>query len=347
MSLSGQTKIGLILVAAEQASDIRRPLACLRALKNAADVELLLVGQDASLFNDLMPHETAGFGRVQRLSWGEPISNVDLAAAVAIRAADSPLIAIIEDHVYLEPDWAQIVIESFDAHPEIIGVGCALEIANKPAALAWANHLFALSKYTPPVDSGLVPRVSRHHVAYRTSWLLQHDDELEALLPRGGGIIEHAAKEGGLFMASEARLYHLSPSVWRPSLGIRVASGRASGSRPRLQGGLFRKLAASLHVPRIFWWRLRPQLKKYRRFRLRAMPISLISLLLTAVECYGYLLGVWAGPGEAEAIICGHEFHRENDVRKADIRYINQHWPVSGGGMPPSKPFDTTTTEAA
>ncbi|MEM9346228.1 MAG: hypothetical protein AAGB26_06395 [Planctomycetota bacterium] len=347
MPVSEETKIGLILVAIKQASDIRRPLAYLRAQNNVEEIELLLVAEHASVFDDLLPHETAGFGLVQTLSWGEPISNVDLAAAIAIRAAKSPVTAIIEDHVYLEPDWAQIITESFAANPEIIGVGSAIELANQSAALPWANHLFALSKYTPPVKSGLVPRVSRHHIAYRTSWLVQHDHELEGLLPRGGGIIELAAKEGGLYMAADARLYHLTTSVWGPSLRIRVASGRASGSQPRLRSSLLRKLVASIQTPRLFYWRIRPQLSKYHRFHLRALPIFLVSLLLMAVECFGYLLGIWAGPGDSEAVIAGHEAQREKDVCEADIRYIDHHWPASGDGSPPPKPIETTTTEAA
>ena len=328
MSDEPKTKFAAVLVAAQEASDIRRTLATLRRQTIVKEIELLLVGPNTSIFDALSAEETAGFGRVETLSWGGPIKNVDASAIVGIRAARSPVLSIVEDHVYLEPTWVQDIVDVHEQHDNVVGVGCQIVLANHPTALPIANHLFALASYTAPLQEGPVERVSRHQVAYKLHWLKSVDEDLESLLPRGGGMVERAAKEGGLYMAANVRIHHLACADWSESLAVRMASGRLNGSTTKNRDGFIARIKATLRTPQIAWWRIRSQVKKYPTLGLRIVTVAMAASLLLTAECLGYLRGIWFGPGQSYDLICRHEYRRERGVRPSDTQRLNTHWKI-------------------
>ena len=290
-------RLSIVLVAAREASDVADTFAHVRRQSIASDIEVLLVGPDDDTFTNWHDGRFNDFAAVQTLSANGEIDNVDIAAAVGIRAAAAPVVAIVEDHAYPEPGWAEAVLKAH-ATGDWAVVGSTVCNANPRSPLSWTNQCMAYGPYTEPTRRGKAVRVSRHNVTYKRAALEPYFDELEPLFARGGGIIERLVKDGAeLYLEPDARVRHVNPSRLGSTATLRVQGGRLAAARraDREKWSLPKRLvyaAASPGIPLARGKVLLPKLWQHRRSALWLYPAVAVGLSLDAAgQALGFLRG--------------------------------------------------------
>jgi hypothetical protein len=76
------------------------------------------------------------------------------------RAARGEIIAITEDHVYVEPDWVERIIQVHRAHPNAGAVGGALYNHTDEKLVDWAAFFLTQGPFMPPLANGVAHRIS-------------------------------------------------------------------------------------------------------------------------------------------------------------------------------------------
>jgi hypothetical protein len=299
---------------------LRRPLRFLRDQTIREHIELVLIGPGESAFDDLDPALVAGFARCLKLAAG-PIREVERAFAPGIAAATTPIVALLENHVYPGPGWAEAIVRAHQGPWDV--VGCVITNANTATATSQVEHLLSYAFHDEQAPTGEVARVSRNNTTYKRAALTAFGDRLPGLLPRDGGLMEELRGNGARFYrAPEARLAHLNPSRLGSMLSLRWHSARASSStRARTDkwspGRRALYVVASPMFPlfriRALWSRLTaPQLRKALP---RVVPLFVLTLLVDAV---GQALGFAFGEGDSAVAAGRYDLDREPFLTAAD-----------------------------
>ena len=292
---------------------VRRTLRHLRAQTIADCVEIILIGPEASSFDDLAPAETAGFAQCRRLGIG-PFDEVERAFVPGIRAATAPLVALLENHVYPDPDWAAAIVRAF-AGPWS-AVGSIITNANTDTATSWVEHLMTYGRHDETARGGEVARIPRNNSAFRRDVLLAFGDGLPDALARDGGLLDTLRRDGHrLFREAGARMRHLNPSLTRSMLRLRFHSGRASAdTRARAEGwSRGRRMLYAAASPAFPLLRLRAH--PARAEMPVIAPLLALALVLDAVaQATGFALG--AGRSAVKAGL--YDLDREPHLDAAD-----------------------------
>jgi hypothetical protein len=310
----------VIMATPGRCATLTRPLRFLRDQTIRGHIELVLIGPGQSAFDDLDPALVAGFARCLTLAVG-PILEVERAFAPGIAAATAPVVALLENHVYPEPGWAEAIVRAHQGPWAV--VGCVISNANVATATSCVEHLLSYAFHDEQAPAGEVTRVSRNNTTYKREALAAFGDRLPDLLARDGGLMEELRGNGARFYReSQARLAHLNPSRTGAMLNLRLHSARASSSTRARTGrwspgrrGLY--VAASPLFPllrvRALWSRLTaPQLRKALP---RVVPLFFLALL---VDAFGQALGFAFGEGDSALTAGRYDLDREPFLAAAD-----------------------------
>ena len=112
-------------------------------------------------------------------SSGEPPSDVEMAALggpirwlslpgrsvfqlrlAGYRAAQGAVIAITEDHVYVEPDWIERIVEAHRQFPNAGAIGGAVLNHTDQKLVDWAAFFLTQGPFMPPLVNGVAERIS-------------------------------------------------------------------------------------------------------------------------------------------------------------------------------------------
>ena len=296
-----QPALTVIVVTSGRGATVRRTVGHLRAQTIAHRLELVLVGPADDAFDDLEPSTLAGFAGVQRLAPG-PITEVERAFAPGVRTASAPLVALLENHVYPDPEWAEAIVAAFDGPWS--AVGSVITNANTDTATSWVEHFLTYGFHDDSAPGGEVARVARNNTVFRRDVLMAFDDRLPAILARDGGLLETLRRDGHRFFRQPAaRMQHLNPSRLRSMLRLRLHSARASSdTRARTGGWRFGRrllyVAASPVFPLLRLRALWPRLRAHpsRAVLPRIAPVFVLALV---VESLGQAIGFATGAGDS------------------------------------------------
>jgi hypothetical protein len=229
-------ELSVVMVVGEERDRAARAVAAVRAQAAHAALELVVV--------DLAPG-------------GEPIvpSDGDLSVIVldladhpswssarhaGVAVARAPIVAFVEDHVYVEPGWAAALVAAYRARPDAVAVGYAFTNARdggRPDGTLFAEY----GRWVAPARDGPWRALPGNNVSYRRDALLALQDvggslavdfTLHAELRRRGAFIvgPHAVvrHDGFPRLADTLRANH---EYGRVLAAARVARG--SWTRPR------------------------------------------------------------------------------------------------------------------
>ncbi|MBL8962073.1 MAG: hypothetical protein JNJ98_19575 [Gemmatimonadetes bacterium] len=219
--------------------------------------------------------------------------------AAGIAAAETAVIAFIEDHVHVPPGWARRICERVETTGAVVA-GPVDDASSSFAARA--AFLCEYSAALPPVASGPQRFVPGNNTAYPAALLRLHtsllrdgawEDELHAAL-RGEGVVlqleegvraDHALEVGvGEYLGLR---YHYS----------RAWAGRRSRGAPfarRVMGALKSMVLPGVLLARIVGRGLRRP--RYRGMALISLPLQVLFVVAWAA---GELVGNLAGPGRS------------------------------------------------
>ena len=322
MTVGTEPALSAVVVTADRFSSIRRTVEHLRAQTVANQVELVIVRDRSASLVDAAPEELLGFNRVTVVETG-PIGNVDKAAAPGMRAASGPVVAVLEDHAYPEPGWAETMIR---AHRDGGWAATCSEYvnANPASPLSWANLLWAYGAWTRPARDGEAPGIARHNVAFSRDALAPLADELEDLLGRGGGLEARLREAGGrLGVVSSTHVAHINPSRLRSTIQLRFSAGRLRTGPAGARASMKAKGPMLVRVPAGALRRLASTAR--RAHKAGVLPNALPGLLLaTLLDAAGETVGVLAGPGHTAVTTAAFEFDRMRHVTASDRRALGE-----------------------
>src|SRR5262245_5204906 len=230
-------------------------LSCLVRQSIKDKIELVIVhtpaaqsGIDRSTFD--------GFHSV-RLVATDRVPTVAAGFATGVAAASAPVVALVEDHVFLHPQWAERVV---DAH----GQACAAVVPKmtngNPATVAsWANFLTCFSEAFAMRADGPLESGPGHNTSYKRAVLGSYRDGLQALYQSERNFHYRLREDGHRIVAApRAELAHVNISIPRKVLAHAFYGGAMFGqyrsANMSLVERLLRTVCAPL-VPPLRCWR--------------------------------------------------------------------------------------------
>jgi hypothetical protein len=312
--------LSVVVVTPTTFTQVRRTVDHLRRQSIAGRLELVLVVPTPDATDDADPAELAPFAAVQVVPVG-PIPNVDRASADGIHAARAPIVAIVEDHAFVQPGWAEGLLRAYDAG-DWTAVGAVMSNANPRTHLSWCNLLLAYGWWLHPERAGQHEDVPGHNISYRRDALTAFGEDLRDRLGRAGDLHDRLRDAGArMLLAPDAGVAHVNPSRWRSTSQLRFNAGRLYGWQRSRDWSAGRRLLYALGsplIPLVRLLRLRgDQLAGSATGHLQPgiLPTLLAVLVLDAL---GQAAGYLAGPGGSIDVLATFEMDRRQHLARVD-----------------------------
>ena len=227
-------------------------------------------------------------------------------AAIGVRQSSAPLVALVEDHAFPEPGWAEALVAAMTDAPPSTGVpdrlsGACTRFRNaNPATLV--SRVYALFYYAPLMRKcarlEIVDSLPWHNVIYRRQDLLSFEQPLEELLEPESLLQEALRRAGGRFgYVPSVATAHLSCSSISSLARAVVESARSHTVSRCRTWTLARKWLYVLASPVFPWlrmWHMRDRRVYYQEFGSlpeMALGIAFLQIVATVGEVVGLLLG--------------------------------------------------------
>jgi len=308
-------ELSAIIITPDCYATIARSVACLGAQSVAEKLEVVIVAPSADQLgtHDL---ELQPFHSYQVVEVGE-IASVGEANAAGVRRARAPVVALVEEHSYPQPGWAEALIE---AHRQPWGsVGPVVGNANGDSLVAWADFLIAYGPWMDAYRGGIRDLLPGHNSSYKRALLLDYGPDLQAMLESEVALhLELRTKGHQLYLEPAARITHLNFErlpVWTRA---QYHAGRAFAAARSERWSLPRRLlyaGAGPLIPLVRLSRILGQLRGLGRPPLpfpAVLPALLYGLAISAVgEIAGYALGA----GVSVERLRDLEFHRARHLK--------------------------------
>jgi hypothetical protein len=324
----GQTSfpaLSVVLVTPGQFTILRRTVRFLRSQTIYERLELIIVAPTEAAVSDRRPDETACFHAIKVVPVGS-ITDVDKAAAYGIAVASAPVVALVEDHVYPEPGWAEAILEAHKG--PWAAVGSTILNPTPESRLSWANLMATYGRWTEPVERGQAKEISRHNVSFKKPVLEPYGDELVRFLGRTGGLLEDLQSKGhAFFLEPNARIYHASPSRLSTTIALRFKAGRvyAAARAAKGQWPFTRRLVYALGgplIPLVRFYRIQREFFWNGRLRKRAPRVYLALMFVLILDGLGQTFGYAFGAGKAEKRLASFETDRLRHLTPSDQRAL-------------------------
>ena len=244
------------------------------------------------------------------------LTTVAAAFAAAFQEVTGDVVALVEDHVLLEPDWAAAVLAAHDR--PCVAVAPRMANANPATAASWANFLSSFHEAIGASVAGPVSCGPGHNTSYKREVLQRYGAELQRLYQSERAFHYRLQGDGhGIWYAPDARLAHLNIS--RPWHAVRHAllGGALFGRYRSAAMGTAERLVRTAGVPLVPVVRLARIADAVRGARLHGIPAAawgMLGLLLVS-HAIGEALGYWNLAGEIEARYEFFELHRLECLR--------------------------------
>lgn len=295
----------------------------LQTVSERLEVVLLVPGGERSIDHDLLTAFQPAFDRL-RIRPLHREQQVERSLAEACRESGTEIVALLEDHAFPDPGWAERVLEA--ASEPWSGIACAVTNANPRSTLSRANLLIAYGRWVPPVVPGEVHDLPGHNVVLRRDALRELGDELDRGLRRGGGLAEALRRRGASFYLCDAHVRHVNPSRLSATIALRFHAGRMyGGRRARSEGwSTTRRLVYAAAAPLIPLLRASRELPTWIRTGAEAWSLHVLPALMLALACeaLGEATGYLAGSGDAAERLAAFEWNRWRHLTASDRKRI-------------------------
>jgi hypothetical protein len=311
-SPSSNPRMSVVLATPDTYDTIRTTIRFLRGQTVLDALELVIVAPSAATLG-LDEAAVEGFHSHQVVEVGR-VTSIGTANAAGVRRARAPVVALTEDHVLPEPDWAEALIAAHRGPYAAVGV--VVRNGNPDNLVSWADLFIGYGPWLDPTPAGPADFLPGHNTSYKRDVLLAYGDDLEKMLEaetvmhwnlraRGFEIcVEPAAKIGHV---NFARL-----EVWIPvqfHMGRVFGASRAGNER----WSILRRAMYACGAPLIPLVRLKRIVRDVRRrgslntILVRALPMLAFGLTLDAI---GQMAGYALGAGNSIVTLPKYEFHR-------------------------------------
>jgi hypothetical protein len=330
-STSSSAELSVVLVAGSGPAGIVRTMRHLRAQTARRRMEVLIVAESAAGF-DLAALGAGEFAACRIVEVG-PITERGGAAARGMLAATTPIVGLIEDHSYPEPEWAEALLR---AHAGAwSGVGPAVSNANPESAASWVNYILAYGGFAPPQDAGERDLLPWHNSAYKRDVLTPLGEGLGPLLEWEGKLQADLRSRGhALYLEPAALTQHSNVSSASSTVGLNLQRGRILGAQraARERWPIWRRVLQAVAFPLFPLLQARYLLPAMRRLPIppTLRPRVYLGLgatlgVLAVAEAWGLL----TGEGDAVARMEDYELHRTRHLSRGERQAAKMPTPAS------------------
>jgi glycosyltransferase involved in cell wall biosynthesis len=311
MAPKGSPDLSVVIMTPDSFETIRKTLEAIRQQTVKNRIELIIVApENADVNPDLsVIGQFYGYRLIKIISF----RSLGTAKAEGIRAASAPVIALIEEHVYPDPGWAEALISAHQAKWSVIGP--VVRNAEPHTLMSWADFIITYGQWMEPQSGGITSALPGHNSSYKRSVLMDYEDALGEKLEVEAALHDELQHQGHLlYIEPNAVIYHLGYHKLFASLPVQFHIGRLYATGRIMTWPLIRRLlyfAASPLIPLVRLFRLTRRLIQsgsQRRCPYLALVFTLPGLISSAL---GEMAGYAAGPGDSKAKIIRHEFHRD------------------------------------
>jgi glycosyltransferase involved in cell wall biosynthesis len=273
--------------------------ACLQSLveeqsrSEHAPFEIIVVGDLSPGRREMMANEFSScvFVPVERTPAVPTLRKTGLSRATG------DVVAFIEDHATVAPEWADALREAF-SQAEVVAAGGPVGQGAGSSALDWGAYLFDYGRFAPPQPRGVARQLSGLNMAFRRGFLAELDELLGDGVFEGPLHTELARRNERPVMAPAAIVYHNKRYSLRQAFVSVYYLGRGYGGR-RVESASrvmrFVRAASCIALPAVLVWR--PLSAALRNGRVVGPVLgslgylSLLALSWSSGECIGYLFG--------------------------------------------------------
>jgi len=307
-------RLTVVIVMPRGFDELAEALRHLQAQSRPEAIEVVLVHTPARV-HEIDPAAFRMFGHFIAV----PVASVPTVASgfvAALAAATGDVVAQMEDHVLLDPGWAEATLVAHEG--PWAAVAPRLRNANPATATSWASFVASFASAIvasprEPIDAG-----PGHNTSYKRQVLLQYRDQLPRLY-QSERVFHYRLHSDGHRILHDPRVRqaHINISLPRTALSHAFLGGVLFGAYRSATMSGAEKAARSLGAPLV------PPLRFWRTWRMLhssadvAMPVTawaLLTLLLMA-HAAGEVAGYWRLVGDIEAQYEQFELHRLAGLR--------------------------------
>jgi hypothetical protein len=318
-SSSPRPALSVVLVAASGSRSIERTMGHLSRQTARRAMEVIVVAPSAA--TEVQALGDSHFAALRVVIAG-PITSRGNAAALGILNATAPLVGLIEDHSFPEPEWAEALIR---AHEGVwTGVGPAVANANPTSVMSWVNFILAYGQFAGPVLAGERDLLPWHNSVYKREAIAPFSDRLGALLGWEGALQDALRARGHtLYLEPAARTQHMNVSGFASTIGLNLQRGRILAAlRAEREGwGRTRRLLQASAFPLFPLLQLRhlwPTIGRVGVPSAMLPRVFLALLMVLAVLAVGEAIGLAAGMDDAIDKMEDFELHRLKHVSRRE-----------------------------
>ena len=316
--------LSVILVAGSGAASVARTVWHMRQQTVRNRIEFIVVVAHLDEVRELKLVQSEFFA-VNVLAVG-PIFERGDAAARGIMVANSPIVALIEDHSFPEAEWADALIRAH-AGPWA-GVGPRVENANPATARSCVNFLLSYVTFSGTQSAGPRELIPWHNSAYKRDSLAPFLNRLGHLLTWEGDLQDELRAAGHtLYFEPAARTHHANVSRFTSTIRQNFHRGRVMGAIrakcerwPRWRALAY--AAAFPLYPLAQLRRLLPVLSQQRYAPAMRVRVMLMLAPVLWAAAVGEAFGVLTGAGNAFLEMDNFDLHRLSHVTREERREI-------------------------
>lgn len=165
--------LSIVIAAVNGPAVLDRTLRAIEQLPEKDRIEVLVVETPDSNICHVLAERSV---QCRAVPGGSTADGIPRLRHRGVMAASGELIAILEDHVDVAPNWAATIFQVM-ADPAVAAVGGKVE-AGQEGWVNWGVFLADYARYIGPVAEGVHADLPGNNIAYRREALLAHADAL-------------------------------------------------------------------------------------------------------------------------------------------------------------------------
>jgi len=225
--------------------------------------------------------------------------------AVAFQHASGCAVAVIEDHVLVQPGWGRRIVDALTSGTDVIGG--PIENAATDSLIDWGAFLCEYSQCIPPLPAGVAGWLPGNNVAYRSE-LLEHQRKTVEAGHWEGLLHQKLQSEGIELQCSPALVVlHRKHYTFLEYLEQRYLYSRSfAGTRVTTASPAKRFVfgLAALALPPILLYRIGRQVLMKKRHRLEFLKCLPLIAIFVCAWAWGETVGYWFGSGTSMSRVC-------------------------------------------
>jgi hypothetical protein len=286
--------LSIIIVCRDPWPALRRALDALYQQAVAVGAEIIVAVSDPGA---IAPEAERLYPAVTWLQ-GKRDDSVFRLRALALLRCRGDIVALTEDHAWVEADWCRAILDAHAQYPDAAAIGGVVENGATASIADWASFFIVSGACMRPIHNGASDEISlQANVSYKRR-------ALPASVPEFGlvqSIFHHELRQRGEKLVATDRVvvYHAQALTLGGHCAAHFHNGRSTAAFRLVAEPSAPWLCGCLLLPPIMLWRtLKVGLAKRRHIRELLMGLPLIMWLLCCHSA-GELLGYCVGPGKS------------------------------------------------